>query len=285
MAAKNAPSRANKTWSEVEKQYLREHWGTRGGYKALAMALGRTPLAVKEYGARLGLGPFVDGATRVSLNQLVRILYGRTQNNGAQYAQDMLVRLGLPIIQVRVMENRFRMVEIDAFWRWAEAHQDNLDFSRFEENALGAEPDWVKVKRGIDRSNRGLIHRKKTAWTPWEVECLTAMLHASATYEDLTRALKRTSGSIRRKIYDLYLPKPRRSRQTPWPEDDLVRLARMSAAGCSIGLVARAMGRSPEAVRGKLCALKKEGQFDEYAGRPLPPPDHRKDEPGARADV
>ena len=51
-------------------------------------------------------------------------------------------------------------------------------------------------------------------------------------------------------------PHPVRAAPVPWTEADLARLAQLDAAGWSYGRIAREMGRSPEAVRGKLGALK-----------------------------
>lgn len=51
-------------------------------------------------------------------------------------------------------KNRFRVIDIDAFWKWAEDNKSILDFSRFEKYGLGAEPDWVDVKRKADYKKR-----------------------------------------------------------------------------------------------------------------------------------
>ena len=48
------------------------------------------------------------------------------------------------------------------FWKWAEQNQNFLDFSNFEENVLGVEPDWAKRKRKNDIFVKSLI-----ITTPW----------------------------------------------------------------------------------------------------------------------
>ena len=92
---------------------------------------------------RLGCGAHLAGDTRISLNQLMLAIYGK---NMLGYTSDRLIRYGLPVKWHVVKKNRFRVIDIDAFWKWAEDNKSILDFSRFEKYGLGAEPDWVDVK-------------------------------------------------------------------------------------------------------------------------------------------
>lgn len=61
------------------------------------------------------------------------------------------ISAGIPAVLMSMHNNRpVMMIRIDDFWKWAEKHQDLLDFSNYELNMLGAEPSWVPVKRRRD---------------------------------------------------------------------------------------------------------------------------------------
>lgn len=66
------------------------------------------------------------------------------------YTSSRLIREGLPVKWHIVKNSRFRVIDIDEFFKWAEENKSILDFSRFEKYSLGAEPDWVDVKRKAD---------------------------------------------------------------------------------------------------------------------------------------
>ena len=66
------------------------------------------------------------------------------------YTSNRLIREGLPVKWHIVKNNRFRVIDIDDFWKWAEKNKSILDFSRFEKYGLGAEPEWVDIKRKAD---------------------------------------------------------------------------------------------------------------------------------------
>ena len=113
------------------------------------------------------------GDTRISLNQLMLAIYGK---NMLGYTSDRLIRYGLPVKWHVVKKNRFRVIDIDAFWKWAEDNKSILDFSRFEKYGLGAEPDWVDVKRKADYKKLQLHGQHNAAWTKTEDDKLRYML-------------------------------------------------------------------------------------------------------------
>ena len=146
------------------KEYLQYKWGT-VSIKGLSKALGRSENAIIVRAQRLGCGAHLAGDTRISLNQLMLAIYGK---NMLGYTSDRLIRYGLPVKWHVVKKNRFRVIDIDAFWKWAEDNKSILDFSRFEKYGLGAEPDWVDVKRKADYKKLQLHGQHNAAWTKTE---------------------------------------------------------------------------------------------------------------------
>ena len=169
---------------------------------------------------RLGCGAHLAGDTRISLNQLMLAIYGK---NMLGYTSDRLIRYGLPVKWHVVKKNRFRVIDIDAFWKWAEDNKSILDFSRFEKYGLGAEPDWVDVKRKADYKKLQLHGQHNAAWTKTEDDKLRYLLSKGTyTYSDLAAELRHSEGAIKRRILDLGINKkpvrcpPENGRRTRW---------------------------------------------------------------------
>ena len=196
--------RKKKQWTEKEEAYLQDKWGT-VSIKGLSKALGRSENAIIVRAQRLGCGAHLAGDTRISLNQLMLAIYGK---NMLGYTSDRLIRYGLPVKWHVVKKNRFRVIDIDAFWKWAEDNKSILDFSRFEKYGLGAEPDWVDVKRKADYKKLQLHGQHNAAWTKTEDDKLRYLLSKGTyTYSDLAAELRHSEGAIKRRILDLGINK------------------------------------------------------------------------------
>ena len=268
---KKPPARRGKIWTAEETCQLIDKWGSKGGIPGIAKLLGRTESAIKVRAERLKLGPYISGGTYVSFNLLRRIIDG-IQNNAdtSKYAYTLMrwEREGLKIEKVRCQNNEFRVVDITHFWKWAKGHQELFDFSRFQENALGAEPDWVKQKRRVDRENARFTHTKKCRWTEYEINHLRFLLEQGTTWKELEIEFRRSHGAIRRKIYDLYLPRPisRRGKGngTDWSDGELRTLVNLVNRGYCFEYCAEQLDRSASSVRGKVDYLKHNGKWSQY---------------------
>ena len=192
--------RKKKQWTEKEEAYLQDKWGT-VSIKGLSKALGRSENAIIVRAQRLGCGAHLAGDTRISLNQLMLAIYGK---NMLGYTSDKLIRYGLPVKWHVVKKNRFRVIDIEDFWKWAEKNKSLLDFSRFEKYALGAEPDWVDEKRKADYKKLQLHGQHNAAWTKAEDDKLRYLLEKNRyTYSELAQELRHSEGAIKRRILDL----------------------------------------------------------------------------------
>ena len=195
-----APNKKKK-WSEAEEAYLQDKWGSIS-VKSLAKNLGRSENAIIVRARRLGCGAHLESDVRISLNQFMLALYGGTSMGG--YTNNRLIRNGLPVKWHRVKKNRFRVIDIEDFWKWAEKNKSLLDFSRFEKYALGAEPDWVDVKRKADYKKLQLHGQHNAAWTKAEDDKLRYLLEKNRyTYSELAQELRHSEGAIKRRILDL----------------------------------------------------------------------------------
>lgn len=239
-------SGGGKTWTPAELDYLQDRWGA-VSIPAIAKHLGRSINAVKLKAARIGLpGNPINASEYITFLALMEAL-GKKNTYG--WAKERWARFGCPIKYKRMMHQKIAMIRVEDFWEWAEQHQDILDFSDFVEYSLGAEPDWAKAKRRRDIRQKV----KKTPWTPEEDDRLRHMLNEFRySYDDLQRIFNRSEGAIRRRIATLGIKAlPIRNPGKWWTEAEIAELQRMKEAGDSWETIARALGRSASACRGR----------------------------------
>lgn len=240
----------NRNWTLEEKKYLENSWGN-VSIETIMKKLNRSRNAINVMVQKLGLGAFLENGDYVTWNQLLKAI---GCGNGSGYKTTSWVKnRGFPLHMQKVGTNSFKVVRIDEFWGWAEKNKDFLDFSKFEENILGIEPDWAKEKRrqDIEDSHKYI----KTPWTAAEDAKLIRLLgQQKYNYDDLSRLIRRTNGAIQRRICDLGLKdRPvKANNHIKWTKEDLQTLGELVKAGCSYESISEKLGKSSKAIRGKV---------------------------------
>ncbi len=247
-----APNKKKK-WSQEDDNFLQDKWGTMS-IPGLAKRLGRSKNVIIIRGQRLGLGAHLASDERISYHQLINTLYGFKDKSSGGYEQRRLMKYGIPVKWHRVLNNRFRVISMDDFWKWAEDHKDILNFKRFEPLSLGPEPAWVKDKRKIDVDVMLKTKRNhNTPWTSAEDAKLQRMVDKGTyTYTDIAVELRKTEGAVKRRIYDAGITgKPKRYENRSWTDDEVEVLLQMKDEGYDWMHIGCELGRSALGVRGK----------------------------------
>lgn len=237
-----------RNWNDEDKDYLSDNWGT-VSMPTLMTKLNRNKNSILIMVQRLDLGAFLDSGDYITFNQLLLAL-GYTGGTG-YLTKSWINDRGFPVKYKRVNENRFMVVFIDDFWKWAEKNQELLEFSKFEENALGKEPQWAKDKRKRDFRYKQQI--KTIPWTPTEDERLKRFLKQQKYgYHELTKIFGRTSGAIQRRCCDLKISdRPvKADNHVEWTDNNLEQLGSMIKSGYRYQAIADIIGRSDKAIRG-----------------------------------
>ena len=244
----------SKNWKPPEDDYLQEHWG-KYSIPAIAKHLNRSVNAVKIRAQRLGLGPVLMGGDYITLNQLLIAVKGT--NAGGNYVMKSWVEnRGLPVHTKKVVNNSFRVVYLDEFWKWAEKNRTFIDFSKMEPLALGAEPEWVAEQRKKDYHNFAI--QRKDRWTSADDSRLIMLLREQKYgYAELSEMLQRSAGAILRRCQDLGIKERpvkanNHAESAKWTAADYEILADGIRCGDSYSQIGRLVNRSEKAVRGKV---------------------------------
>jgi hypothetical protein len=247
-------------WTKEEDSYLMDNWGKKS-LGSIAKNLNRSESGVKIKVVRLGLGAFLDAGEYISFNQL-SIALGR--GTASSYTITSWVKnRNFPLKYKTVNNCRFRVVYLDDFWKWAEQNRTFIDFSKVEENILGAEPSWVKEQRKADQKKAAAY--KLTPWTHAEDTELKRLLKKYRySYFDLSQKLGRTCGAIQRRICDLGLKeRPIKADNTiKWTPEELEQLASLIKSGTPYPLMSEVISKSEKAIRGKVGATYKTENLD-----------------------
>lgn len=241
----------NRKWTKEDVEYLKEKWGN-VSISSIAKKLNRSVNAVKLKAKRLGLGPMLENGSYVTLNQVAIALTGR--NFSSYYKKSWIENRGMPVHNKKVINNTFKIIYLDEFWKWAEKNRSFLDFSKMEPLALGKEPEWVNEQRKKDYKSNAL--QRKDQWTPYEDDKLRYLLKQQKYgYAEVAEILYRSEGAIQRRCMDLGI------RERPvkadiggnlWTDDMYCIITKGIKNGDSYSLIANRIGKSEKAVRGKV---------------------------------
>ena len=243
----------NRNWTKEETEYLKENWG-KISIPVLVKKLNRTESAIKRKANKLGMYSFLKSGEYVTLNTLLQVI---GVDNGGYKKISWIRNRNFPVHTKRVSRKKeVRIVKPEEFWKWAEENKDFLDFSNFEKNALGKEPDWVKDKRREDKEKARKY--KTTPWTIQEDEKLKYYLKQFRyTSMELSKMLMRTEGAIQKRINDLNLKERpvKADNHVKWTEEEYNLLGEMLKDGKNYEYMSEKLGKSSKAIRGRVYCM------------------------------
>lgn len=238
-----------RNWTKEEKDYLAEHWG-QFSVPSLCKRLNRSRNAIMVMAHKLNLGSFFDAAEYVTMHQLV-LAIGYGASDGYKN-KSWIENRGFPVRYKKHTEKVVKVVYLDDFWEWAEKNQSFLDFSNFEKDALGLEPEWADEKRKRDKLN--LKENIKTPWTVQEDAYLKDLLKAQRfTYPEISKRLRRTEGAIQRRICDLELKERpvKADNHVLWTNEQIAVIGEAVKQGCNYEAIHKKVpDKSVKAIRG-----------------------------------
>lgn len=136
-----------KEWTTAETEYLLDRYCNQP-VKKTAAVLGRSTASVKHKAQKLGLNIYVN-----------EFIYARTLarcfNQDIRVVFRWIEKLGLPARKRRVANTLRYLIDVENFWKWAETHKEDINWSRYELMSLPPEPAWVREEK------EATLHRKR----------------------------------------------------------------------------------------------------------------------------
>ncbi len=239
----------SRRWTKEELEFLDENWGIRS-LPYLANKLERSQEAVSLKAYRLGYIRMLDSGDYITFRKLLSALGYDSSNTYAQ--ESWISNRGCPVRYKKVKASRFRIIYISDFWQWAEQNQYFLDFSNFEENVLGSEPEWAKRKRKNDIFVKTLVIN--TPWTKAEDEKLLRMVRQQKyDYPAIAMELRRTEGAIEKRLIDIGCPdRPLKAKAVYLSKTDKTAIRDMIIDGYRYIQIAMRFGMSESSIRGRV---------------------------------
>jgi hypothetical protein len=237
-----------------ESQYLEDNWGVVSTL-TIAKNLNRPMGGLINKKGRLGLGAFLDNGEYITVHQLFKAI-GRSGGN--EYTLEQWTKKGFPVKKKRVHACSFNIIYLNEFWKWAKEYRMHINFNKFKENALGAEPEWVKDQRSADIA---FAKYKLTPWTTKEDNHLKSLLKLyKYNYKQLSYATFRTEGAIKRRMIDLKIKERplRENYHSIWTNDQVDIVIKMYYKGYRSEVIKDYIDKSALAIGGRIERLIKD---------------------------
>lgn len=246
-----------RNFSNSEIEYLENNWGVKS-IGVIANNLSRSVNSILGKKTHMQLGAFLDNGDYITVNQFFKAI-GR--EGGTSYTLYNWIKKGFPVKRKRVLNNSFKVVYLDDFWKWAREYRMHIDFIKFKENALGYEPNWVKEQRKADIA---FSKYKTTPWTKKEDSQLESLLKLFRySYKELSLQMLRTEGAIKRRINDLGLNMwpIRESPRSIWADEEINIVIDMYDKGYRSEVMKEYINKSAQAISGKIERLIRDGMI------------------------
>ena len=142
-------------WTREEETLLSDLWGTES-FETIAKKLNRTVSSIKNKAFLLGLGSVIEsnynGLTIKDISDLLGVNINTVSIGW--------IGLGLKYKVQKISKSKsYRYVEIKDLYEFLESNQNIWDSRNLEKNILGAEPEWLKEKRRLDREQNPDMER------------------------------------------------------------------------------------------------------------------------------
>lgn len=211
--------------------------------EVISKKIGRKPNTIIDIAHKLKLTSLYADDNIYILHNLYKKL-GLPLTNSYQF--DLYRKFGLPIYE----QNGFKVIGLQEFYAWFEQHRTLISLHNYIISTLPDEPDWFLDK--VQHDKRAFVYTYKRQWTADEDNLLKQLVNERKTYAEISKILKRTGNSIKRRCYDLKIGKPRRTPPKAWTTEQIERMHSLWLKGYHVCIIAEEIGRSDREVQAYL---------------------------------
>ena len=239
-------------WTIEEYQFLKDNWG-KLSKKEIAEKLKRSLNTVNVKACRIGLKDYFIYSEEITLNNLHKMIYHRDSDSYTVYVWQSYQ---MPIKSTKPCKDAtYKTIKIADFLSWFEQNKRVINLCLSDEGCFGVdEPDWLKEKRNADKRAAAYgPHNRK--WTAEETNTLIKMVNSQKYgYREISIALKRTEGAIKRRMLDIKLEKRpiKAENHNKWKQEEIDKLRDLWLKGYQSCIIAEYINRSALSINGML---------------------------------
>ena len=137
-----------RTWTKEEILYLDDAWGTKP-IKSIAEKLNRSESAIVQKAGRRNLGPFLESGNYITFNQFMKYI---GYDSISYKLKSWIENRNLRIKNKTVGKNKFKVIYVEDFWKWADKNRQFVDWNKVKRNSIENEPEWVEKLRKNQKS-------------------------------------------------------------------------------------------------------------------------------------
>lgn len=176
---------ARRKWTAEEEKYMNKYY-LRQTAKRTAKALNRTVLSVRRKAERMVINTYYDGY--LSARALADCF-----STDVAVVKRWAEKLSLPVIKVKESKNKTRyQVDPEHFWKWADTHRNEINWSGYDLCSILPEPRWVEFEVSRYKTKR---HCQR--FTQNEIVRIKHMQHRGMNKEEIAAEMGRTPESIK----------------------------------------------------------------------------------------
>ena len=242
-----------KQWKKEELDFIVENWGKVTPYEMMQKFKVTKSQLIKQI-HELGLKNWLLYSKYITLCNLFgfkdskRSKSKNTYSNFQWYSR-FLKMYNAPIEKVSVWNVRsVTVIELDKFYEWFKDKIHLMDFYYTDVKFFKNAPEWFKEKLKAD--SMAYEYCKKRLWTKEEEEKIVEMINAGCGYREISIALKRTGGALKRHFTDIKLKiRPKKAyNQIEWTQEEIDKLKDLYLKGYKPCVIQEYMDRSDLAI-------------------------------------
>ena len=241
---KTGYNKKQRFWNNDELDYIINNWGIVTPYEMMQKfkVTKYQLLTIKE---RLGLKNWLLYSKYITLCNL----YGKKEKHYSNYVwyEYLMTKYNAPIETIKVWNNDIKVIELSKFYDWFNGKLHLLDFYYADVSLFKNAPDWFKEK--LRAHALAFEYANKRPWTKTEEIELIEMINKGCGYREISIALKRSGKAVKRRVYDLKLPKPKKAyNHINWTEEEIEKVKELYLKGYKPCIIQEHLERSELAI-------------------------------------
>lgn len=168
-------------WTKDEETYMYRRYLNQS-VETTAKFLNRSVSSVKHKASKMGLNHYYG--ERISAKTLAKCFH-----SDISVIVRWIDKYDLPCKKVKLKNQTRYLIDAAEFWKWAENHQDVINWKKYERETLFPEPSWVNYEW---KKDNGKPERHGNKITDFEKLSIKNMLRKGMSNKEIAKEIHRT---------------------------------------------------------------------------------------------